>query len=247
MGLDLWVVHVTAPWPRSAGDVTSLSSRRARVRAVKNAVQQWSLFELGLALPAKYILVCFGDPAEKLHHATRHLRAELLVLGGRTDAAADAPGALTEAVLARSSCPVLVAGPVRDGRAMVVATDLERPNVPVVRVAASLARQLRRPLTVVHNVDGVALHGVVYALPDGLEREVMAARLQTLGGVVRGIESVDDATVTREALAGDGILQVARARDVDLLVVGARPDVGLTSKHILAEARRSVLVVPLPA
>jgi nucleotide-binding universal stress UspA family protein len=241
LGLDLRVVHVASVEScDGAGFAGASMSRAARARGAKGAVRRWALVDLGIDLPPRSVRVPFGDPAEQLRKEAARARSELLVVGGRSDARDSAPGELVHALVADSACPVLVSSPSGDGKSMMVATDLDSPRLPVVRAAARMARRLGRLLTVVHNVDGASAS----PQPRRVE-QAMTHRLETLGEVVRAIDHVEDATVTREATAVDGILQVARTRDVDMVVVGVRRGLGLTSRSILAEARRSVLTVPL--
>lgn len=244
--LELCVVHVvtTPPSPAASRAVLDFPSRLARTRMAKVAVQEWSLFELGIALPSRCIHIRFGLPEDQLTRVSRQLRAGLLVVGGRVAPHSPSPGQLTRRIISRAKCPVFVAGPVRDGRSMVVATDLVGPTVPVVRVAWDFARRLARRLTVVHNLESV-VPAATGAPLDVLDPD-SAARLDTLGLVIQALDDVD-ATVTHDSTAVEGILRVARARDVDLVVVGVRPRAGLTTENVLAQARRSVLAVPLPS
>lgn len=268
--LELRVVHVAEPSARAARrgagaagspervEVTRGAGRafakaaaprgrssRGRERLLQCAVQQWAEFELGVSLATDDILIYFGQPAEALDRAAREHNAELLVIGGTSGHDSAPPGWVTQSILAEASCPTLITAPKRSGRSLVVGTDLDSPNVPVVRAAVRLASRMKRRVTVVHNIDGVGFHGAVSAVPDSWTDEVVATRLEALGCVVRDLASVEEATITRQPTAVDGILQVARARDVDLVVVGVRPDVGDTSRLLLSETRRSVLAVPL--
>lgn len=250
--LELRVVHVIGATVgedgrrQERGNVRDLASRRTRLRLAKRGVQEWAQFATGITLPSSSIHVRVGIPADELCGAARRFHVALLVLGGAAVAGAKAPGTLTRTVLSRAACPVLVCGAARAEGAFIVATDLSHPSVPVVRAAASLARRLGRSLSVVHNVDAIATDGAALPLPPSVQDQVLVERLDALAGIVRAIAPVRDATLTREPLAAEGILRVARERDVDLIVVGARREAGLTAESILSDTRRSLLSVPLP-
>lgn len=246
LSLDPWIVHVLEPETarRDGGGQTRDAVDAQRARLARRAVQEWSLFEVGVALPRSSIHVRVGDPADELTRFARLRRVDLLLVGGRTDAAAATPGELTRTLVSRATCPVLVCGPARND-ALVVATDLMDPAVPVVRTAARLATRLGRPLSIVHNVSGVTLRGTTFPLPGALAEAVVAERLDQLDRLVRDVAPRSDARLTRAPTAGDAVLRVAREQDVDLVVIGVRSSMGLTTESILTEARRSVLTVPL--
>lgn len=248
LGFEPWIVHVLEPDTISRGraDGAVDLSQRQRLQSTKRVIQDWSLFETGIALPTKNLRVCIGDPAEELSRFARQRRADLLIVGGRAAATSPTPGALTRAIIARATCPVLVCGPTRN-EALVVATDLRDPAAPVVRTAARFAKGLGHSLSIVHNVTGVSLRGITSPLPAQLAEQVVAERLDQLDRLVRQIAPQSDATLTRERTAVDAVLRVARERDVDLVIIGVRPRLGMTTDAILTEARRSVLTVPLAA
>jgi nucleotide-binding universal stress UspA family protein len=248
MELELLIVHVVAREPPSSvtsSAVVDLTSRRAREHLARTTVQDWAFFETGIALPRESIHVRFGRPAEQLARITRQRQPDLLVIGGRVESESQGRGVAT-AIVARSQCPVLVAGNPREDRTAVVGCDLASAEVPVVRVAAKLAQRLGLRVSVVHNLARTSLRGATYALPATLRAQARWLRMRALAGLVRDLAAVDDAVVTSEPVSADAILRMARARDADLIVLGTHHDMGLTTRMVLAEARRSVLVVPLP-
>jgi nucleotide-binding universal stress UspA family protein len=248
MELELLIVHVMAREPLASGTrstVVDLSSRRARMHLGKTTVQDWAFFETGIALPRESILIRFGRPAEQLARITQERRPDLLVIGGRVESESQGRGVAT-AIVARSHCPVLVAGDPREDRTAVVGCDLASAEVPVVRVAAKLAHRLGLRVSVVHNLPRTSLRGASYALPATLRMQARWLRTRALAGLVRDLAVVDDAVVTSEPMSADAILRRARARDADLIILGTHHDMGLTTRMVLAEARRSILVVPLP-
>jgi nucleotide-binding universal stress UspA family protein len=227
MELELLIVHVVAREPPSSvtsSAVVDLTSRRAREHLARTTVQDWAFFETGIALPRESIHVRFGRPAEQLARITRQRQPDLLVIGGRVESESQG----------------------REDRTAVVGCDLASAEVPVVRVAAKLAQRLGLRVSVVHNLARTSLRGATYALPATLRAQARWLRMRALAGLVRDLAAVDDAVVTSEPVSADAILRMARARDADLIVLGTHHDMGLTTRMVLAEARRSVLVVPLP-
>lgn len=242
LGLDVEVVHVLSA-PVDADGAGGLAGRIQQVRIARAAVQEWALSETGIALPGPSVHVRFGDIARQVADTARRCDATLVVVGGPLDDD-DGAGALTADIIAAARRPVFVAGPKRCGGAFLVATDLEQFGAPVLHVGARYARRLGRRLSVIHHLDG--LRDDDDAVPEQREHaeEDVAIRLGTLRHLAQKLRA-DDATVTRSGLPGDGILRVARARDVDVVVIGVRSDAGLTSRWVLAAARRSVLTVPI--
>lgn len=236
LGLELVVVHVL--------DKTS-PCRRHETRAARRCVREWALFEARVPLAPEAVSIRVGDAIDELHRAYDRWRGEILVIGGRGRPSGPPPGRRTRALIARARGPVLVAGQTRSQPSVVAATDLAREEVPVVHAAARLARQLKANLTIVHNLHGVTLDGRRFPLPKMSEDRLVASRLEALETVVRNVPHVSEATFTRDSDAVQSILRVARERDVDLVVVGARPNRGATIAKVLADAQRSVLTIPL--
>ncbi|NOU29097.1 MAG: universal stress protein [Polyangiaceae bacterium] len=245
----LTVAYVLPLTPRgskpSEGWVRDVMSRRAREGVARAAVQRWALKELGVAIPEDSLLIRFGEPAEELARAATALDAWVVIIGGRPYATSAGPGQTTRGIVARTACAVFVSGMARAGAGMVAATDMGTHSLPVLAVASALAEQLGRRVSVVHNVDGVVMHGARYPLPAGIREQVLGARLDRLSDVVRRDARVDDARVMHERDAATAILRAARTDDADLIVLGRRSAPGRTIRRVLADARRSVLVVPV--
>lgn len=246
----LTVVHVISGHPRGAAPpgawVRDLLSRRTRDLAARAAVQRWALAEVGVAIPEDALLVRFGDPAEQLAAAATALCARLLIVGGRPYATSARPAETTRRIVAQAECAVFVTGAGRAGATMVVATDMGNPSLPVLGAVHELAEQLDRRVSVVHNVDGVHVGGAFYPLPSGMHAHLCGTRLDRLSEVVRRDDRVDDARVMHEPDAASAILRAARTDDADVIVLGRRAAPGRTIGRVLADARRSVLVVPIP-
>ena len=223
-----------------------LMSRRTRDLAARAAVQRWALTEVGVAIPEDSLLIRFGEPAEQLAATATALCARLLIVGGRPYATSARPAETTRRIVAKADCAVFVTGAGRAGAAMVVATDMGNPSLPVLAAVHELAEQLDRRVSVVHNVDSIQMDGAHYPLPSGMRARVCGTRLDRLSEVVRRDDRVDDARVMHERDAATAILRAARADDADVIVLGRRAAPGRTIGRVLEDARRSVLVVPIP-
>ncbi len=228
------------------GWVGDLMSRRTRDLAARAAVQRWALTEVGVAIPEDSLLIRFGEPAEQLAATATALCARLLIVGGRPYATSARPAETTRRIVAKADCAVFVTGAGRAGAAMVVATDMGNPSLPVLAAVHELAEQLDRRVSVVHNVDSIQVDGALDPLPSGMRARVCGTRLDRLSEVVRRDDRVDDARVMHERDAATAILRAARADDADVIVLGRRAAPGRTIGRVLEDARRSVLVVPIP-
>ena len=125
--------------------------------------------------------------------------------------------------------PVLVARPAAGNDTVLAASDLRDPRASVVRMAAEVALHFGAPLLVLHNA----------------ERGSSAA--SRLGEVLARLDVAADGVLVSSPSTTDALLGAARARDVDLLVVGshrAASRAGVAAE-VLERARRSVLVLPL--
>lgn len=132
-----------------------------------------------------------------------------------------------------ASVPVLVARAGDTAKRILAATDLRDPQLPLVAGAASWASQVDAALVVAH--DGAADAGALAAASRAL-----------------GVDAQVQLTTTSDPAGA--VVELARAADADLVMVGARrrpwwdlrprPKV---AEQVLADAAASVLVVPLRA
>ncbi len=157
----------------------------------------------------------------------------------------------------RLGVPVLVARDFRSGGEWIAASDLRHLRLPVLATARDLAHAVDREVLYFHNVKplrmfvGDPMAGPAsYAGMFDLQDDVVAAkraRLEHLAYVDRSHGLVTLAANTTEAL-----LDLARDRDADMIVVGHRPRTWFsrmfargTTERLVARSRRSVMVVPL--
>jgi nucleotide-binding universal stress UspA family protein len=144
----------------------------------------------------------------------------------------------------QTGCAILVPRNCRTFSTLLAATDLEEPNTPLLRMAAELGRGLDATV--------VALHGVL----DEAHRKPNAPSLEQslllLERATRSIGGRFESIVSRAREPARGILEQARRRNVDIIVVGARPRGSShsspgTAWRVVRRARRSVLVAPIGA
>lgn len=152
--------------------------------------------------------------------------------------------------------PVLLARPRRTNPLVVAATDLRHPDYPVLNEAAELAPALAARLLCIHNraplLPGIDPMTAMFLpiTPIAIEQAYGDAR--ALRAAAASVDRDADAMVTGQSRPVDAILDVARAQDADLIVVGAarhgsiyRWLTGSTAAAVVRRAKRSVLLTPL--
>lgn len=154
----------------------------------------------------------------------------------------------------RAGVAVLLAHSASSDRVDVLAaTDLTRPERPVMRRAGALAERLRTQLTVVHNLPGFAaqliaagLGATTIVMPD--DDAVASEQERLLKAEVSALGLPADVKVTRRLDTASGILEAATERNVDLIVVGApRPHLfgHRVCERLCTVTDRSILLVPV--
>lgn len=238
IGADLRLVHVATRRAHHQGSLLVAE----RTRSYKHAIYEWARFETGLVIPERCIHVRYGKVPTHVKAVARSVGADLVVVGGRSGRGCPEIGAKVRAMIERMFCPVLLASPLRQGD-ILAATDLEDPAIPVVSAAADFARSIGQRVSVVHNVP-VGHGGSRLALPRDASGQLALGPLARLEGIVRSASVLEDATVTCRPSTTAAVLELARAREVDMVVVGAKKRLGRTARDVLDHSARSVLVVP---
>lgn len=240
VGAELRLVHVVAhrvpPHPERTFRVAE------RARSYKKAIREWALFETGIELSERKIHVRYGRVPTNVRSVCRAVGADILVVGGRAEHGSPETGKKVRSMIRGANCPILLASPPKDGD-ILVATDLEDPSIPVVCAAVDFGRSVGRKVSLVHNVR-VGSASVRVVLPRMISEQLVLGPLARLDGIVRGAPVLEDATVTCRHSTAAAVLELARAREADLLVVGAKEELGGTARDVLDNAVRSVLVVP---
>ncbi|MDP2275605.1 MAG: universal stress protein [Archangium sp.] len=186
-------------------------------------------FGEGRAQPALISLP--NEGTSQLAQALATLGPQVVVLGS----ARTWPGDCVAQLATESGTPFLIARPARTGAGVVAATSLTEAQFPVLKEAQAWATALGRPLTLLHNIEP----RLGQSLRTGLE-EKMETFAQEHGAAVAFTRAYDPVS---------SILDVARADDADVIVVGAsasRSDAARrVAPRIVSMAKRSVMVVPL--
>jgi nucleotide-binding universal stress UspA family protein len=161
-----------------------------------------------------------GNPADEILQAAAALSAGLIVTGTHARGAVDRAvlGSVAETVLRKSACPVLAVPPAfhagaRWPRAVLWATDFSPDAGVALRYALSVAEKSRAELIAMHVQEGASGRR---ALATRRVKERIRGAVALAGGAERGA----DAVVATGSAAGE-ILALARARAVDLVVLGA--------------------------
>lgn len=259
LGAELHVVRVVPPIePRRrllgvrAGSaearraLTNLLDARRRTRAFLSDA-------LGNKLPKGRLRLRAGEFLPEVAERARELGASLIVLSA---AGADARYGRKVTRMARASnVPVLVARNVSTSEVIVAATDLRRHAVPVLHQAAELSQRLGVPLIAVHNVDlGVLGAGPEMAVQLTLAPDSSLSRQcrRRLLDAARDLSVEYEAVLRNELDPAHAVLDEARARDADLIVVGTYGRTWLerlltrsVSARVIGRATRSVLVTPV--
>jgi nucleotide-binding universal stress UspA family protein len=251
----LYVLHVgrSEGSPREEGRHTLETERaiaQAALRSARRTADEGVAAEL---LPRDRMLFRSGEFAHVAAETARELGASLVIVAG-----AERRKGTAVAQLAREAgVPVLVARKAALNGGIVAATDFGDPGCDELRQAAALAPQVPGPLSFVHNVKPIvhaATTGLGVCVCTLIEPPAQALaeyreRLQALAAFF-GVSA--DARVLSRPSAEDAILEIARERRADLVIVGTRKQrwlerlFGTTlAARIVDRCERSVLVAPL--
>jgi nucleotide-binding universal stress UspA family protein len=173
----------------------------------------------------------------------RKRRPDIVVFGATLDS-----GRVAVAIAEALGIQVLVAREHQPEGRILASTDLVSVDYPVLRTATSLGRVLAEPVTYFHNVEPSTGPRVepLFARSD----EVVATAQARLRHLARDCGA--EAVVHRSTTTADAIIEVARARCTDLVVLGHRPRSWLTRRFrrrmvesVATACQPSVLVVPI--
>lgn len=223
---------------------------REEVRGALKATRLWLARSLGEEPPVGKVVVRCGRFVEAVSEHVRFGQPELVVLPPFIRRV----GTVATMLARRTGAKVLVAHDPGHRKAILAATDLSNPRFPVLEEAARLGLALEAPVTALHNVDPLGAFQRY-----GVDRGVARAQLSRILGPTRLLDGVqllpDDSSAVMRAEIDPvaAILDEARRRDVDLLVVGVhdrRPFErwlhGSVAARVIQRSDRSVLVMPMP-
>jgi nucleotide-binding universal stress UspA family protein len=194
------------------------------------------------------VLVRTGDAWKVLSGLVKEQEIDCLVVGthGRTGFQKFLMGSVAEEIFRHASCPVLTVGPqVRfkteappEFKHIVFATDFSQASLAALPYALSLAEENEAQLALLHILERPALGGV------DLESNA-AFLLQRLQDLVPPEAEVwcDAACFVEYGEATDRILDFARSRNADLIVLGVRPMKGKldVSTHLATNTAHKVV------
>jgi nucleotide-binding universal stress UspA family protein len=197
-----------------------------------------------------------GKTWEVISDLIEQKEIDLVVLGtrGRTGLVKALLGSVAEQILRQSPCPVLTVGPhvnpwsdeYAKMREILYATDLAADFPIAAHYALSLAQENQAHLVLLHVIEDPKAGDLVNS-PDVVEFKEQ--KLQQLLTQQAGLWC-DPTYIVEQGPAAEKILDVAKRRHTDLIVLGARPAKGLathlnfgTIHKVVSQAECPVLTV----
>lgn len=219
----------------------------------------------GLPTARTRALVVEGDAVTEIVRLASDRGTDLVVMGtrGRAGLKRWLMGSVTEGVLRRAPCPVLTVTPRTQAyvspvelRTIVCAVDFSEASLHALEYGFSLAQERRARLVLLHVVAGLGnpADEALFLSPD-FARRVRGDALARLRSLVP--EGAEDWSIPETRVgfgkAGTEILRLARERNADLVVMGARRKAGFdapfsasTIRTVASQADCPVLAVPAP-
>lgn len=250
-------LHVLAVVPGATGlgnwlrdDVTIGRRAAVQTRDTRKALCSWLAEILDTRRAIEHAAVCYGDFVAQSAVYAATIEAKLILVPGDDRM----PGGDITSLSKAAATPVLVARGTQGPAKILAATDLLSPSYPVLTHAADLGRRVNGTVVAIHNVTPEPIAGAEVALKGyslSLQNPQIV-RAERLAEVARSIPSVTHTVVRSEHSPAHAVVNEARARAADLVVVGTRWRAGLervwhgsVSDMIVKNASCSVLVLPL--
>ena len=205
------------------------------------------------------IIIEEGDLYAKVLELVEKNKIDLVVLGthGRSGVPKFFLGSVAEEIFRQAPCPVFTVGPFTPGRALqaplgngtikeiVYATDFSPESVSAAAHAISLAQEFQAHLTLMHVIANEAPGDLL------LPGELVEASEQHLRNLVPAEAELwcEPRFVVAQGEPAEKILEVARHRDADLIVLGIHKPSGFpgASTHLpIATAHKVVSHAPCP-
>jgi nucleotide-binding universal stress UspA family protein len=244
LGAELHVMRVVAhaSIDASSSDGGTARAGREGQRLIAAAHHPRALCDriLNNPLPGERFSVRMGTFVDQVALRASEVGADLIAVSPHRRSLE----ATVQRLAQQADCPILVPRNCRTFATLLAATDLEEPNTPLLRRAARLGRDLDATV--------VALHGVL----EGASRNPVAPSLEQsllmLESATRSLGGRFESVVLRASDLARKILDQARQRNADIIVVGVRPlrdpkRHPSTAAQVMRRSRRSVLVAPLAA
>jgi nucleotide-binding universal stress UspA family protein len=175
------------------------------------------------------VVVTEGNIWEVVSKLIREKEIDLVVLGtrGRTGLGKTILGSVAEQILRQSTCPVLTVGPHVNPwsdeygkmREILYATDLAAEFPMAAPYAVSLAQENQAHLVLLHVIEDPKAEDLMHS-PKAVD--VKERKLQQLVTQQAGLWC-EPTYIVEQGPAAEKILDVAKRRHTDLIVLGARP------------------------
>lgn len=226
-GASLHALHVVLPDPYAGMSEMAPALAEAREEAAKVHMRQLKAQLNGVAVKGYLIRDTAVWPA--VEEAVAKHNIDLIVVGtsGRTAGTKWLLGSVAEEILRRSLVPVMTVGPFvrsescRDGRfaRVLFATDFEPESLAAVPYAISLAEENEAKVTLLYVAGDPAEHK-----RNAEERVSVAEAMHLLDKLVPSEAALwcRPETVVEYGYPAEQILQVAKERGADLIVLGVR-------------------------
>jgi nucleotide-binding universal stress UspA family protein len=252
-GAELFVVHSPAPTPTTLGMVgETLEARTESLEASKRKIER-ILQKEGVTAPF-HVSVELDSPTAVLEKAAKEHHADLVIVGsrGRHGFEQLVVGSVSQSILGRAKCPVLILGPsfAPDQnlfQTILFASDLDKTGYNAAQYAGALATDRNCRLILMH---------VASQKPQSENRTREWEEDNTTERLYRLLDEQARCDCDHEALIaygdpGQEILAAADNKRADLIVVGSGGEHKLMSDHapwrtlttIVRHARCPVLVV----
>lgn len=252
-GAKLWAVHVRAPAMNAIAGPSSRISLAEAARTQREE-QRRTLADAFSSLNSE-IIIEEGSFWPVMEGLIEKKKIDLIVMGthGRSGIGKFVLGSASEETFRKAHCPVLTVGPhgtesldrEPEFSHVLFATDLRPDCLNAVPYALSIAQEFQAQLTVVHVIEN-ARAGEFVGAP-----ELRDASLQLLEDTVpsEARQWCTPEFVVEQGDPAECVLQIARKRRVNLVVLGARRPSGIPGAAIhlpIATAHKIVSNSPCP-
>jgi nucleotide-binding universal stress UspA family protein len=252
-GAKIFALHMRTPVINPMTEPATWSTLEKAAEA--QATNQTDMLRKSFAGLEPQIIIEEGDLYATLLDVVEKNKIDMIVLGtsGRSGVAKFFVGSVAEEIFRRVPCPVLTVGPYTPGKPLaggkikeiVYATDFSPESVRGAAHAISLAEEFQAHLTVMHVIANEASGDLL------LPGELVKATEQHLRNLVPAEAELwcEPQFVVLQGEAAEKILQVARERDADLIVLGVHQPTGFpgAATHLpIATAHKVVSHAPCP-
>ena len=258
-GAKLYTVHVQEPINYALPPdswMPAEASCHAELQAVARDIEQLYPYIPQQTIRAE------GPVSQAIEAEVRKHHIDIVVIGthGRSGVGRLLLGSQAEAIIREATCPVLTVGPCVTSparqkgqvRSILLATDFGPSSEPAAKYAIAMANEFKAKVALLHVMGKREAHNL-WIPGDGLEgcvQRLEALRPSDAEAWSRSMVMVEHGPIAEK------ILEVARERDTDLIVLGIHERHGVpgaathvshaTVHEVIAHAECPVLTVPAP-